>query len=408
MSLTNAARWIVDLLLAGGLAGALLLVSRYESRHPAPFVAEEWSADGGDEAASDADGGTEATPARPGPRVRNAKVGPKVEVNTVQIPTITRRTLKIAVSPPQHDDMGKLLDRMGEGYSHYSKISLEDLANPRALVPYEVLFLTCRSNAKFPPGGIDVIRDFVRGGKTLYVSDLWYSSIAKAFPEAMAETIERGQSGAEQTVLAEVVDPSLRDSLGESIRLNFDKPGWSPPRFDGAMVTTLLRGQYRTSEGIEQMGQLLVKFPYGKGTVIFTSFHNALQNDESEMKLLRSLVVIVATARLVRELRETVLSGGLSERKGSLLTASRGGEPVVRTYDKQSPGPLKFFLGFREGEGAHLRLTVTGPDGRSFEKDGNSGLEIDVPNAAAGTWKTTITILNVPYDEFPYKLVIAD
>src|SRR5262249_31980357 len=87
-----------------------------------------------------------------------------------------------------------------------------------------------------------------------------------------------GKGRDKQIVSAKVVDPGLRDVLGESIPLNFDKNAWFPARFLGQDVTVFLEGEFDQTSGEKVKAPLLVKFPEGKGTVIFTSFHNEKVN----------------------------------------------------------------------------------------------------------------------------------
>ena len=44
-------------------------------------------------------------------------------------------------------------------------------------------------------------------------------------------------------------------------------------------MTVYLKGRFRTTAGVTIDAPLLVKFPFGKGTVLFTSFHNEKQNN---------------------------------------------------------------------------------------------------------------------------------
>jgi len=75
----------------------------------------------------------------------------------------------------------------------------------------------------------------------------------------------------------------------------------------------------------EQTGPLLVTFPHGEGTVIFTSFRNEAQNTEMEEELLRHLVFTTVTAREEGKIRRTMVRGGFSPTARNLLSASSGG-----------------------------------------------------------------------------------
>ena len=42
------------------------------------------------------------------------------------------------------------------------------------------------------------------------------------------------------------------------------------------------------------------------------------------------------------------------------------------------------------------------------EKEGNSTLAIDVPKAAPGEWKYTVTAISVPSDNFPFRVTVGE
>jgi len=336
------------------------------------------------------------------------------------------RSLRLAVTPPEYDDMGKLLDTLGSGYQ-YTQISLDDLLEAERLAQYDVVFLTCggvprkwlgrrvrqseRGSAgiyRAKPEIIDAIHDsfrkFVGHGGTLYASDLQFDLVAAAFPEFVDEA--KAGKGEVETVEAEVVDPGLRRLLGPTIDLRFDMPAWRPAAFHGPDITTHMRGTYRLRDGGEQTGPLLVTFPHGEGTVVFTSFHNEAQNTEMELELLRYLVFTTVTAREERKIKRTMVRGGFSPTERNLLSASSGSKPVSQTYQCEKRGPIQFVLGF-EDQGARLRLTVTGPDGSKVEKTGTKTFTIDVDDAAAGPWQYTVTPIKIPYENFPFTLTIG-
>ncbi len=336
--------------------------------------------------------------------------------------------LRIGVTPPEYDDMGKLLDTLGSGY-RYHTITFDDLLDEQRLGEYDVVFVTC---GNVPPkwvgqrvrdaGRDDVaysevrpevtrrikenLRRYVGRGGTLYVSDLLFDLLAIAFAE-LVDSAKVG-SGAQQTVDAEVVDPGLQRLLGrKTIPLHFDKPAWRPAAFAGPQVATLLSGTYQTTDGETVTGPLLVQFPFQDGNVIFTSFHNEKQHSETELELLRYLVFTTVTAQTDTKVKRTMVRGGFSPVDRNLLSASPKDQSVTRTYENPGERDLRFVLGF-EKRGAELRLSVVGPGGRHQERSGNSTLAIDLPRAAKGRWKYTITPVSVPYENFPFTLTVGE
>ena len=342
-----------------------------------------------------------------------------------------RTPLRLAVTKPPDfenwDDMGALLRSLGQGYQ-YTQISLADLLESEQLEKYDVVFVACSPVPKpwvvrRVRGGLreetavfaarpDIVarlnqslRRFVARGGPLYASDWQFDLLAIAFPELIDEAkVGRGDV---QTVTADVVEPGLRKRLGATIPLRFEKSDWRPAAFTGREVTAYLQGQYRLTSGGRQTGPLLVSFPVGDGTVIFTSFHNEAQNNDVERELLRYLVFTTVTAREESRVKRTMVRGGLSPQERNLLSASSGGQPVGDRYELAKAGRLQFALGF-ENQGARLKLEVAGPDGRKEEKSDTKTFTIDIPDAKPGAWSYTVTPLAVPYKDFPFTLTIGE
>jgi len=337
------------------------------------------------------------------------------------------RPLRLAVTPPEFDDMGKLLDTLGPGY-RYTPIALDDLLHAERLAKHDVVFLTCggvprewlerrlrdsergsagiyRPKPEIADAVHESFRRFVGHGGTLYASDLQFDLVSLAFPELVDE--ERKGRGAVQTVEAEVVEPGLRRLLGPVIDLRFDMPGWRPAAFRGPDVTPYLAGTYELRDGSRQTGALLVTFSHGEGTVVFTSFHNEAQNTEVELELLRHLVFTSVIAREQGRIKRTMVRGGFSPAERNLLSASSASKPVKMTYRCERRGALRFVLGF-EAQGAELRLTVVGPGGERFEKQGTETLTIEIDDARPGAWRYSIAPIRIPYENFPYTLTVGE
>lgn len=336
--------------------------------------------------------------------------------------------LRLAVTPRQYDDMGTLLQQLGSGY-HYTDISLEDLQDVSKLASYDVIFLTCgpypgewADSASFGDGDRpgtrrgrvkpeilsrirEALRTFVGRGGTLYASDWRLDWIHNSFAEMFDQ--EPIIPGIAQLLSAEVVDPGLRDALGQSaVDLKFELTGWKPARFGVDKATVYLRGEYQAQGGSRLSAPLLVKVPYEQGTIIFTSFHNEKQNSAIETKLLKFLVFAAVTAREAAEAQKTMISGGFSPQKQNLLSASSEEPKVTQTYSNSRRRRLRFALSF-SNQGAVLRLTVRGPDNKTYEREGPATFTIDVPDAAQGDWTYTVTAQKVPYPNFPFTMTVG-
>lgn len=354
---------------------------------------------------------------------------PVVETKRVE-PEIVSKPLRIAVTRRMYDDMGKLLKQLGAGYQ-YTTISDDQLIDKDTLDKYDIVFATCSAwpgdwfedpmgtaasrpgtfiGGKVKPEILDRIeqnlRGFVERGGTLYVSDLQYSLLRYAFQDYVDLAHANAGKG-KQTVDAEVVEGSLKKLVGDRLNLIFEMDDWRPAAFFEDKVTVLLQGKYEAMDGQTYEAPLLVKFPCEAGSVIFTAFHNEKQNSEIEQKLLKYLVFATVLAKTESKMTETLVQGGFKQAGKSLLSVSTESPSVTETYTAKTDKPLRFSLGF-ENSGARMRLTVTGPDGKSQQKEGTSPLVIDIPKGTAGDWKYTITAVKTPFDNFPYALTIGE
>lgn len=327
-----------------------------------------------------------------------------------------KKKLKLGVTPSgrfevkgvveKWDDMGKLLDELGEGYKH-DELSVSELLRRHqagTLNEYDVIFLTC-SPAREEEQLKDALFQYVERGGILYGSDFRYDAIARAFPEMDAPNLRGdGEAG---TVQAEVVDPKLREALGSStIPLKFDLSEWKTAAFGGPRVTVLLQGKYRKYKTkLDIVAPLMVKFELGKGTVIFTSFHNEKQNSRVEKQLLQYLVFSLVTAGIDAEVNSNLSKEGFTPQRSNLLSAP-GKQEVVKKHENKEECTLRFALGFRN-EGVKLRFNIKSPDGKQYTKDCESTTVFEVPNAAKGTWTITVTALDA-YANFPFTVTVGE
>jgi len=351
-----------------------------------------------------------------------------LEPPTPQIEPVPKiKTLRLAVTPEiaEFDNMGRLLDTLGEAYT-YRPMPFDDLLDSSKLEPFDIVFLTCSGlpenwlgaasggerrgrtlyvmNEETFARAKECLRRFVSKGGTLYASDMQFSIISHCFPE-FVDTVALAR-GAPQTVQAEVQDPALREILGATIDLTFDQEGWAAAAFSGPGLTSYLRGEFKTIEGESITTPLLVKFPHGDGNVIFTSFHNEKQTSEKEQQLLKYLVFSAVTAGVDAEAGRLMAKGGFSQTKKNLFSASNEADSVSQTYDNKAVTDLQFVLAFPE-QGATLELAVTGPDGTTNRKRGTSTITIDVPNATVGSWNYSITAVKVPSENFPFTITVG-
>jgi hypothetical protein len=304
------------------------------------------------------------------------------------------------------DDMGRLLRELGKGYNYDEVYPKEFAHDPEELDKYDVLFLTCHPKAESIKNAL--IR-FVERGGTLYASDWRFDDLADAFPQ-FVDGSAIGSGTGRQDVRADVVDPGLREYIGTAhVDLKFDLPQWKTAAFAGTGVTVMIRGKYKKQrDKRDQIGDwseapLLVRLNHGKGTIIFTSFHNEKQNSDVERKLLQYLVFTLVTAGVDAEVSKSIEEAGFAAQKSNLLTTSSKETSITRTFQNAVEGPLRISLGFRD-VGAELRLLIKAPDGRFFNWKGTSTVILEVPNAMKGEWTYTITRSETFPDNIPFKV----
>jgi hypothetical protein len=345
------------------------------------------------------------------------------------IPPPEPKPLRLAVTSATKvfDDMGSLLTSLGKGYS-YSEIPLEQLRSLSRISKFDVIFVTCSTTPKSWLGDkpkesgsrftkiydwdaaarqdvVESLREFVKSGGTLYGSDWAFSVISAAFEEF----VDRGKAttGKKQLVEATVEDKALAELIGKRIELNFDLPDWRPAAMRGQDVEVLISGEFQSMNHGDVKAPLLVRFPYGKGTVIFTSFHNETQNSKTEIELLKYLVFSAVTASAKSESRRTMVSSGFKRGKSNLIGLSPAKNVQAWTYQCRRKSQLQFNL-FSSPDGARLQMTVTGPGDVRIRKEGTTSLKIVVPSAAVGTWKYTVKALEIPFDNLALSVEVYD
>lgn len=365
-----------DGLVAGGLALALLLV----------FVLDRMLSGSGPQ------------PTPPGPIT----------------PAAAPKPLRLAVSTTDKDvwdDMTRLLDEfnaMGQGKKvyDYKVYNIRELYDQKRWEEFDVLFLTCSSVGN-DKAVADNARAFVARGGTLYASDWRYKVVADAFPDfkdprAPVEGLDN------LNLQAEIVDPALKDILGERVTLSFDLDQWKPAWFHRDKVKVMMTANIVTMQRDKVHAPLLVQFSFNRGNVIFTSFHNRKINSEIAKKLLNFLVFSALTAQEDNKVNQTFAEGGFSPKKSNLFSASSGNAKADYTYQSSKAGSVSFALTFPASEGAKLKMTVTSPDGAKKEQEGLSPFTLTVDSSKAGEWRYTVEALSVPHDNFNFRVTVAE
>lgn len=208
---------------------------------------------------------------------------------------------RIAVSPPVYDNMLPVLQGMG---LQAAQVPNSILANEKQLREYDLYFANCGSQSCSwaQPA---VVQSYVGKGGVILASDWESALISRCFPGVLSfEGLASG--GAAGACKAQVVDEELQQIIGSSITLRFDLPGWHAPSsvsqqslnigaLTASPVTVHLQGCKPYRQGWLRSDTvtrpLLISFSYGKGHIIYTSFHNKAQASDKERELIKYLAL---------------------------------------------------------------------------------------------------------------------
>jgi hypothetical protein len=226
------------------------------------------------------------------------------------LPSTGNDTPKIAVVIGIWDFMQDVLTKLGvNDFDVYN--SIEELLTPSSNISqYKIVFINCGSDEGISVDSTmtDAFRDFVNNGGSLYVTDRSYDFVEQTFPEKInflgsdavpvsdpeeKDAAERGADGI--TTDAVVLDITLKNWLDNQGALNQDKSvhiegfmsAWAViddiPATSSAKVWVQGNVSYYAedySSMDENVKPLTVTFTYGKGKVLYSSYHTDEQAHE--------------------------------------------------------------------------------------------------------------------------------
>lgn len=192
------------------------------------------------------------------------------------------RQRRIGVTLAGNDDIGQVLQRLDIPYETVEDVSLRDGA---LLSHFSTLFLNCSAAAVQQAAGSGrALAAWVADGGSLHASDWAGAYVHAAFPGSFVGE----HSGTAGVVRAAILHPDAQRLLGRTgLDLHFDMPSWyrvnrfAPPRYG--------EGDVYVAAG---RCPLMLAFRYGRGQVVFTSFHNRAQPGDTVEKLLKFLVLV--------------------------------------------------------------------------------------------------------------------
>jgi hypothetical protein len=339
-----------------------------------------------------------------------------------------QRPLRLAVTPKEFDDIGSILAGMG---FRYDEIRFDDLSSPK-LHDFDLVFINCASDCLellsflgvpgHPTKASGNLRQFVENGGVLYGSCHAATFINKSFPGFVTFG---NYDCTSQSLTASVTDEALAAFLGtNTVPLTLNAACCFPVLNVSTQVRVYLRGTY----GLYRDSPIVLSFPYGKGFVIYTGFHNKAQPTEIEQRLIEFLAIRPLTMRLSQQVAEEINRpievGALGERKeGGLLsgkrmvmrreivgTLSSGQSSPVYRFALVRPSPVKIVVGWEGGDGDFM-VTLwqeTQPQRRWQQKANAPPLTLTVSEPLPpGNYCLQLTATKTPLPKTPFVVGVG-
>lgn len=297
------------------------------------------------------------------------------------------------VTPVGWDDIGAVLQQLGEGYQ-YTPVDWDFAGELGKLRAGDVLFINCSAScSSYAPQAADALQKFVSRGGVVYASDYAGHFLESAFSKYL-QCDQNGQSG---VVTASVVDPGLAEMIGPQITLQFDMGAWWQINKTHRDVRVHLQSSH----------PLLVSFRYGKGYVLYTSFHNHAQPSEVEERLLRFLVFRPLLASTAENAAQQLIAKAFSPGKEMYEALDPGGPPRRFQIHLDTPSTMLCLLSW-QGQ-ARLGLRLENPQGQGVKEltSATSPIAIETYAPSAGTYTATVSALQVPYQNFPFVCTVG-
>lgn len=305
----------------------------------------------------------------------------------------------LAVTPPNYDDMGAVLKKMGISVK---EVTSDDLNNLSTWKKYDAVYLNCGSI--YPSDeGTAALKKYVQDGGVVYASDFSGQLIEAAFPDKInffGEDKENPDSfnakvGDSGEAEATIVDSGLASIVGKKkVNINFDLGGWVVIDSVNSGVRVHVTGDAKI-EGSGSETKVLkdkpfvVSFQEGKGEVLFTSFHNEAQTTEDLDKILIWFAAKAKAGKLAKESRSLGTKGGNFVLQEVVDFISPDDSKSYK-FNATGDGDFKVIINF-EGNGK-VNVTVKDPEGKEVLSDAVSSPPgiFDIKDAVKGEYTISL------------------
>ncbi len=222
----------------------------------------------------------------------------------------------IAVVTGEYDQIEAILDDLELEYTLIggtvgtsTPAFVDFLRDPVAMARFDMIFFNCGiSDYDWMAYESEIatnVRSYVDAGGSVYASDWAYYLVEKAFSSKIDfygddNYYSTAQVGADGPITATVVDPVMMALLGGSTAdIMYDLPMWVVPERIESGVEVLLRARVTVDDfwtgytGTVSDAPIAVRFVFGTGRVIYTSFHNEEQTGGTTLDMQKILEEIV-------------------------------------------------------------------------------------------------------------------
>ncbi len=118
--------------------------------------------------------------------------------------------------------------------------------------------------------------------------------IERAFPDMVHfhnEELGGPKVGNTGTVTGEVLDPGLADVMGDEVELYYQLSAWVVADDVGKDSSIVVQGSASTTAGSFEDLPLTIRAPQGKGSALYTTFHNESQATADAKQILFEFVL---------------------------------------------------------------------------------------------------------------------
>lgn len=335
---------------------------------------------------------------------------------------------RFAVTDPYWDDIGKILTAMGY---KFDEIQDSQLANYDFIKKYDAIFINCSGDsAANAPAARDSLRQYVQNGGALYASDYAFVYFKESFPGYLIFPDNPYIGIGNQHVTATITDPGLKlYLLQDQVDIFYNLGAWVILDDVGPDTQVIMRGDVQvwtgsalsmesgppshhlpspiSAQGIQTLlnKPLAASFRYGDGFAIYTTFHNEPQLTGLQRKLLEYFIIKPIIAKIAKWLGDLIKKLGYTIEQ-EIPNIINQAQTKIFPYIIDKIKNVIITLGFG---GSRFRVSVYRPDGSLYTEleSESSPIVIEIPNVEPGEWTFGVTAVDVPYDNYPFVIVVG-